>query len=106
MFVKVCFVGWAKASPENRTDAPASAPLALRDTLPDDAPDTDDRDTWPEMGLALGEEGRPLAEMRIELAGTPKEIDSRAHRLLDAIEREVRNVGAAWNCRIDVVSPG
>ena len=105
MLVRVYLVGWMKAvAGALRGDR---RPLELRDTVPDNpVPSTDDeaedRDTWPEAGLADLMGHHPLAEMRIELAGSAAELDVRTHHLMNVIEREVRNLTADWDCQVQV----
>jgi hypothetical protein len=100
MQVRVYLVGWMKAI----AGAVMKNPLELHDGAPrGDAPDDDDddRDTWPEAGLATTQ-SLPLAEVRIDLAGAENELDGRAQDLLAAIEREVKQLSAGWNCSVRV----
>ncbi len=108
MLVRVYFVGWMRAvAAALWTDGEQ---LELRDTVPAEAAPVDegaeDRDTWPEAGLARPLGYSPVRELRIELAGSRSELDVRAERLMCAIEREVRSVAADWDCRIHVTPHG
>jgi hypothetical protein len=101
MQVRVYLVGWMKAI----AGALTKRSLELHDTLPENAvPDpegeSEDRDTWPEAGLASSA-GLPLAELRIDLSGSAAEMDDHAHRIVAAIEREVRDLSAEY--RVEVV---
>jgi len=102
MQVRVYLVGWMNAI----AGALTKRSLEFGDTVPEnEIPSSDDfsedRDTWPEAGLADSRE-LPLAELRIDLSGSASDLDVQTHRILAAIEREVRALSADWDCRVHV----
>jgi hypothetical protein len=103
MLVRVYFVGLMRsAASVFRGVSEPHDESSNSDTDEDDG--IEDRDTWPEAGLAS--ESRTVAEMRIELSGSATDVDARTHRLLDVLERDVREITHDWDCRVQVTPGG